>query len=139
MELRIPRAVLAAMEAHARAAYPEECCGLLIGRKDADARVVEMSRQTPNVHPSHRQTRYTIDSRAILAVEQEFHGETRLVGIYHSHPQYPAKPSEFDTQRAWPWYAYVILAVVRGEPGDATAWEFDEASREFRPLNLKIE
>jgi len=138
MELRIPRPVLADLHAHARESYPEECCGFLIGRKDGDARLVELSRRTPNVHPDGRGTRYTIDNRAILAVEREFRRETRLVGIYHSHPDYPAKPSAFDAERAWPWYAYVVLAVVRGEPGDATAWAFDEDRREFRAAALEI-
>jgi len=138
MELRIPRPVLADLHAHARESYPEECCGFLIGRKDGDARLVELSRRTPNVHPDGRGTRYTIDNRAILAVEREFRGETRLVGIYHSHPDYPAKPSAFDEKRAWPWYAYVILAVVRGELGEATAWTFDDERREFREVSLRV-
>ena len=138
MELRIPRVFLAEIQAHAKETYPEECCGFLIGRKDGDARLVEQARRTQNVHPDHRQTRYTIDNRAILAVEREFRGETRLVGIYHSHPDYPAKPSAFDAERAWPWYAYLILAVVRGEPGEATAWTIDEDRREFRELSLRV-
>lgn len=138
MEIRIPRPTLADLQAHAREAYPEECCGFLIGRKEGEARIVEASRRTPNVHPDHRETQYTIDNAAILAVEHEFRGETRLVGLYHSHPDSPAKPSDFDARRAWPWYVYVILAVVRGEPGDATAWTFDEDRREFRELSLRV-
>lgn len=136
--LRIPQDILSALRAHAREAYPEECCGFLIGRKDGDARVVEQARRTRNVETSDRHVRYTIDNREILAVEHEFRGDTRLVGIYHSHPDYPAKPSDVDARRAWPWYAYIILAVVRGEPGDATAWVFDEDRREFRSLALRV-
>ncbi|HYS71740.1 MAG TPA: M67 family metallopeptidase [Thermoplasmata archaeon] len=133
----IPRPVFADLQAHARETYPEECCGFLIGRREGDARVVEISRRTPNVHPGQRETQYTIDNRAILAVEHEFRGDTRLVGLYHSHPDHPARPSAFDAERAWPWYAYVILAVVRGEPGDATAWTFDEDRRAFRTVALE--
>src|SRR2546427_5783653 len=138
MELRVPRRVIEDVDAHAQDAYPEECCGFLIGRKDGGSHVVEQSRRTENVHPKDRGTRYSIDGREILKIEHEFRGETRLVGVYHSHPDYPAKPSSFDARRVWPWYAYLIVAVTRGKAGDRTALEFDEAAGAFRSVSLEI-
>ncbi len=137
MVVRLPRPVLDELHAHAVAAYPEECCGFLIGRRDGDARLVERSRRAANVHPEPRQSRYSIDSWEVLQVEREFRGETRLVGIYHSHVDAPARPSAFDLARAWPWYAYVIVAVVRREPGEVTAWELREEQRTFQEIHVE--
>ena len=54
-----------------------------------------------------------------------------LIGIYHSHPNHPAVPSEFDRSRAAPWYTYVILSIVDREPQEVAAWRFDESTKRF--------
>src|SRR3989449_8770122 len=54
-----------------------------------------------------------------------------LIGIYHSHPNHPAVPSEFDRSRATPWYSYVILSIVDREPQELAAWRFDESTKRF--------
>ena len=137
MELQVPRGVLADIQAHARAAYPEECCGFLIGKEMGADRVVTESRRAKNVHPEMREVRYTIDPREVLRVDREFGGEVRHVGFYHSHPGHPARPSEFDHARAWRYYVYAILAVDAQAFGEFTAWTLDEGAREFRPVSVR--
>lgn len=137
-EVRIPRAVLAAMEAHAREARSEECCGFLIGTRERAVRTVAEARRGTNVEPASRATRYRLDPGEVLAVERECRGTaTRLVGFYHSHVSGPPRPSAYDEERAWPWYAYVIVAA--SEPrSPPTAWVLDEERRAFREVPVRV-
>lgn len=59
-----------------------------------------------------------------------------LIGVYHSHPDHTAAPSEFDRARATSWYTYVIVSVMRGNPEDLTAWMYDGASSDPRPVSI---
>lgn len=139
MEVRLPRGVLADIQAHAKQTYPEECCGFLIGEAGSAARVVTENRRATNIHPEMRQVRYTIDPRDVLKIDREFReGPRQHIGFYHSHPDHPARPSSFDLERAWPWYVYVILAVANGEPADATAWALDPEPRAFKEAPLRL-
>ena len=52
--------------------------------------------------------------------------ESELIGWYHSHPDAPARPSEFDREHAWPWYSYIIVSVQKGEPRDTTSWRLHD-------------
>lgn len=121
-----------AVEAHAVASYPDECCGFLLG-VDGETRVVTQVRQAENIEGTSRSRRFTIDPKDILRVERELRGtETLLLGFYHSHPDHPAVPSATDTERAWPWYTYIIHSVRGGKPGEVRAWRLDEGERVFK-------
>ena len=56
-----------------------------------------------------------------------------LIGWYHSHPDHPARPSEFDREHAWPWYSYVIVSVAAGQPQDMTSWRLADDRSHFLP------
>src|SRR5271169_191898 len=56
-----------------------------------------------------------------------------LLGWYHSHPDHPARPSEFDREHAWPWYSYVIVSVDGGVPKDLTSWQLEDDRSKFQP------
>lgn len=128
-----------AIEAHARETFPEECCGFLLGPSGEPRKVTALRRAT-NVVESNRGRRYVIDPREFLAVEKELRGSGQeILGFYHSHPNHPAEPSEFDRSHAWPWYSYVILSVRDREPADLRAWLLDGATSAFRPDSLMIE
>lgn len=140
MSLRLQRDGVEGIRAHAKGTYPEECCGFMIGRHVGEGRVVTEVRRAQNVHPGPRSSRYTIDNEATRRVEAEFRvGEARLVGFYHSHPDYPATPSEFDLRSAWEYYVYAILAVSDGEPADLRAWSLDGERRVFTEVPVIIE
>src|SRR2546428_3665393 len=86
-----------------------------------------------------RPRRYTIDLLELLRADDDARKKRLdLIGIYHSHPDHPAAPSEFDRSQATSWYSYVIVSVVDGQPKDTTAWSFDEAARAFRPEKLVV-
>jgi proteasome lid subunit RPN8/RPN11 len=124
------------MRAHARDAFPEECCGFLIGHADRRRRVLE-ARRARNVATEDRARRYLVDPLELLHADDDARKRgLDLVGIYHSHPNHPAEPSEFDRSHASPWYSYVIVGVVDGEPRTITAWRFNESTKEFEPETI---
>lgn len=140
MPVRVPRSFLTAIETYARGAYPEECCGFLLGAEDGGDRLVTAVRPARNSEPSERRTRYAIEPREVLAVERELRGgETILLGFYHSHPDHPPEPSERDLARAWPWYVYLIQSVGSGRVGDVAAWSLAADGGEFLSLPLVLE
>lgn len=126
--LVLPVEELEKIRRHARSAYPEECCGFLIG---AGTRVLE-ARPTVNAHPDHRQTRYTVPPLEVLRLDRELRTSAlEHIGFYHSHPDHPAVPSDFDLARAWPGYSYVIVSVIGGEPREIRAWRLDPVTLRF--------
>jgi proteasome lid subunit RPN8/RPN11 len=129
--IEIQEAAINVIEDHARDAFPEECCGFLFGRPGEPKRIIE-ARRAKNIAPEDRDRRYVIDPLELLHADDE--ARTRdldLVGIYHSHPNHPAVPSEFDRSRATPWYSYLILSIVDREPRERTAWRFNESTKRF--------
>jgi proteasome lid subunit RPN8/RPN11 len=147
MSLKIPAEVAAEVHAHAERAYPEECCGFLIGPvPDRFERLgrevaVEEARPLPNGWESgQRATRYQIDPRTFVKVEAELAGTGRgIVGLYHSHPNVPAWPSPFDLERAWPCYSYWIVSVREGRTANSRSWMRSEDGADFVEEPLLIE
>ncbi len=132
MTIAIPPKQATALEAHAVRAYPEEACGFLVG-SEGEPRTVTEVRPVENVEATLRSQRYTIDPKEILHVERELSAsDLILLGFYHSHPDHPAVPSARDTERAWPWYTYLILSIQSGKPGGLRAWRLDDGERVFK-------
>lgn len=126
------------IEAHARETYPEECCGFLIGPL-AEPRRVTSARRARNVVEENRQRRYVVDPLEQLRTEKALAGTGEaILGYYHSHPDHPAEPSEFDRSHAWPSYSYVILSVEDGRPAALRAWVLDKETSTFRSEPLTV-
>jgi proteasome lid subunit RPN8/RPN11 len=126
------------IESEGAAAYPNECCGILIGRDvagvgDEKHRIVDRLEPGRNVFEADEQYhRFSIDPRQQMKAERAAEAEGRVVlGFYHSHPDHPARPSEYDRQHAWPFYSYVIVAIARGKAADMTSWVLDEKTNQF--------
>ena len=139
----LPPELIEQMRRHALATYPDECCGFLIGADDrfrgSPRRTVEAVEPAANEFEGERRRRFVISPAEILAIERRLEGSPRsVVGFYHSHPDHPARPSEFDRDHAWPWYTYVVLSVTKVEVPAVGAFELDEASGEFRPVELAV-
>jgi proteasome lid subunit RPN8/RPN11 len=62
-----------------------------------------------------------------------------VLGFYHSHPDHPARPSEYDREHGWPFYSYVIVAIHKREPVDMTCWVLDEQTEQFKPQAIASE
>ena len=131
--LCLPPRLAQQIEQDAVRAYPDECCGILIGRDEADQRIVDEIRAAANVAGEGQQARrFSVDPRQIMLAEKDALATGRAVlGFYHSHPDHPARPSDFDREQAWPYYSYVIISIIGGEPVDMTSWVLDDQTRAF--------
>ncbi len=126
------------MVEQAELSYPTEGCGLLIGVERGD-RSVEEARPCLNAAPDTARTHYKIHPMTLMETERELYGSNRVIlGIYHSHPDYPANPSKLDLEHAWPWYSYLILSVQYGHYKEAASWRLSSDLSEFRREELKI-
>jgi proteasome lid subunit RPN8/RPN11 len=118
-------------------AYPNECCGVLIGRdKAAEERVRRIVDRlqplTNSFEQGEQYHRFRLDPKEYMEVEKAADAEGEIVlGFYHSHPDHPARPSEYDRQHAWPFYSYVIVSIQKGSPADMTSWLLDQATEQF--------
>jgi proteasome lid subunit RPN8/RPN11 len=126
--------VVAAIRAHGRETFPNECCGALIGR---DGQVSE-AYALPNTTEEGPRRRFLVrpgDYRAAEARASEQGAE--LLGFYHSHPDHPARPSQYDLDHAWPSFSYVIVSVLGGEPDDLRSWRLREDRSQFDEEDLR--
>jgi proteasome lid subunit RPN8/RPN11 len=101
---------------HAREAYPEECAGALVGMDVEEMKIVVDVWRAENTHGEERSRRFLIEPLQIKEFEERAaERDMDVLGFYHSHPDHPAEPSEYDREHAWPYYSYVIASV--GEDG----------------------
>ena len=118
---------LEAIGRHGEATFPEECCGFLIGRSSGDAgdagettTVVERLIAVENERQDSRHNRYVIEPETVLAAHKEARAAgADVVGYYHSHPDHPSRPSDFDREHAWPGLSYLIVSVQQGRAADS--------------------
>lgn len=107
--------------------YPHECCGALLGRDvDAGGQPREISDVFPltNQRDDSPRNRFSVSTRDVIAAERAAEAQgLSVVGWYHSHPDHPAQPSEYDREHAWPWYSYVILSVHKRVAMDMRSWK----------------
>ncbi len=141
MTVRLSQDHRSVISGHAEAGYPREVCGFLLGTMDAEARLFTVREVRPAVNRrgSRGSRRYRIDPEAYRAAErQATERDWEVVGIYHSHPDAPARPSDYDREHAWPNSAYLIVSVESGEAGPTTAWLLSEDRSGFDELSLEI-
>lgn len=152
MTLTIQPQHLQAMTQHAEQTYPEECCGLLLGQYEPAtnrAHVAEirpaLNDWTIDVNPleetdrtaaSSKRNRFWIDPQLLLTTQRECRDRGwNIVGVYHSHPDHPAVPSECDRQLAWSSYSYPILSVTAAGVTDIRSWRLNERGH-FEPQRI---
>jgi proteasome lid subunit RPN8/RPN11 len=141
--IELPAAIVEDIRRHGADTYPEECCGGLLGKRrdgvDGAVRVLRAER-VENRRADQRSRRYAIDPRDYLRLERlaERTGLT-VVGIYHSHPDHPAVPSEFDREHALPNFHYLIVAVGAGRAGDFACWVLNEDREAFERVPHRLD
>ena len=130
------------IEADGAGAYPNECCGIMFGRDVNDGgvirRIVERLLPVTNAFDAGEQYhRFSISPKQLMEAEKDAAASGQLVlGFYHSHPDNPARPSEYDRQHAWPFYSYVIVSIQKRHPVDMTSWVLDEQTETFSRQNI---
>jgi proteasome lid subunit RPN8/RPN11 len=140
------------IRAHGVETYPHECCGALLGR-DSNA-VLDTDRANGAPTPTREilrifplvnrrddspRNRFSVTAEDVLAAEKGAREQgLEVVGWYHSHPDHPARPSEYDRDHAWPWYSYIIVSVHKGAPQDMTSWRLNDDRSGFSPEEIEI-
>jgi proteasome lid subunit RPN8/RPN11 len=140
MNLILSADLLSQIEQQAATSYPEECAGLLLGHLDGKDRRVTALIPLPNTFDEgQRSRRYLISPQAMIQADQE--AEARgldILGVFHSHPDHPAQPSEFDRTWAWPWFIYLITSVAEGKAVDHRAWLLADDRSALKEIQLQL-
>src|SRR5436305_13227975 len=117
---------------HAARGNPGECCGVLIGRASDEVTVVERVLSVGNERQDSRHNRFLISPETVLAAQKEARAlGLDVVGYYHSHPDHPARPSDFDREHAWPWVSYLIVSLQGRKVVDTRSWRLAEDRESF--------
>jgi proteasome lid subunit RPN8/RPN11 len=131
--LLLPADLRKQIEDEGVAAYPNECCGILIG-SDQERKVDRIVAMANAFDPQERYHRFSIDPLLLANAEESAAAEGKaVIGFYHSHPDHPARPSEYDRTHVPPWnfYSHVIVAIEKKRPAAMTCWVFNEATEQF--------
>jgi proteasome lid subunit RPN8/RPN11 len=107
-------------------AYPSECCGFVLGTlRENGGRKAEALIPIDNAREAEEQYhRFKIEPEDFMQAEREARARNLdIIGFYHSHPDHPARPSDYDREQALPFYSYLIVSVERGRAGALTSWE----------------
>lgn len=113
--------------------YPYECCGLLIGRFTAEGKNVTETYPISNAREeSAKRNRFLIEPAELMRGERYARErDLEVVGFYHSHPDSPAVPSQYDLEHAWPTYSYIIVSTREDQAGDLFSWEQESDRSKF--------
>jgi proteasome lid subunit RPN8/RPN11 len=152
MELWISGPIAEQIRAHGAETYPHECCGALLGRDSGVVSERDRGKNLPtpgreilqlfplvNRRDDSPRNRFSVTAQDVLEAEKAAREQgLEVVGWYHSHPDHPARPSEYDRDHAWPWYSYIIVSVQNGAPQDMTSWRLNDDRAEFSPEGIEI-
>jgi proteasome lid subunit RPN8/RPN11 len=140
LEVGISAELAQKIREHGVETYPYECCGALLGRDsgsadglDSDASDRRVSREILSLFPlvnrrdDSPRNRFSVTAEDVRDAEKAARAQgLDVIGWYHSHPDHPARPSDYDRDHAWPWYSYIIVSVHTGVPQDMTSWRLKD-------------
>ena len=133
LELILTTTMLSQIQADGEHTYPEEGAGLLLGKEqDGRREVLAILPLTNAREDAARHNRYLITAEDMMAAEMEaMRMGLDIVGIFHSHPDHPNRPSEFDREWALPWFSYVITSVQHGKASGSRSWRLADDRQSF--------
>jgi len=139
--LQLAAELLAQIHAHGEEAYPEEGAGFLLGAYDDNN-----NREVTTIFPlansreeEARHNRYLITPEDYLKAELEADRlGLSLIGVFHSHPDHPNRPSEFDREWAQPFFSYIITSVQSGKAMESRSWRLTEDRTKFEKEEIKL-
>ncbi|MBD0385612.1 MAG: M67 family metallopeptidase [Nostoc sp. C3-bin3] len=138
--IRLSQEHLQTIRIHAESTYPDECCGIIMGYLASEGKIVVEVIPTENAwnteaaaeflgeHTAESKRRqYAIAPQVMLKTQREARDRSfNIIGIFHSHPDHPAIPSECDRLYAWQGYSYIIVSVQNGKAGELQSWSLDD-------------
>ena len=133
MALALNPGIAEAIRAHGVETYPNECCGALYGT----AKTVTATFALPNTTEEGPRRRFLVRPQDYREAEKRATElGVELLGFYHSHPDHPARPSQYDLDHAWPFFSYIIVSVRAGVSEDMTSWLLRDDRSGFDPETL---
>ena len=140
MAISIPIESEQAIRRHGEETFPHECCGFMLGTVDGDAReVVELLPVENDREDGARHNRFLISPEDFMKGEKTARAKgLDIIGFYHSHPNAPARPSQYDLDHAWPWYSYIIVSIMDTVADSMTSWVLGEDRKAFREENITV-
>ena len=139
--LSISEQLLSEIRHHGQRDYPYECCGLLIGRFNGDGRkvVLETYAISNAREESAKRNRFLITPEELIRGERHASSQgLDVVGFYHSHPDCPAVPSQYDLEHAWPTYSYIIVSTSSERATDLFSWEQEPDRSKFNEERIEV-
>lgn len=124
------------IKSHAESGYPYEVCGVLIGKGNK----ISEFQICKNLNTTRAHDRYELDPLSFKIADEWARSKgMEIMGIYHSHPDHPSRPSETDRQAAWVGWYYIILSIQSGKFDNFRTWILDETNSKFTEYELHIE
>lgn len=132
--------ILEKIHKHGEAAYPEEGAGLLLGKVVEGGKIVmDILTMQNSREDTARRNRYLLSAEDYMRGEDEaFHRGLEVLGVFHSHPDHPNWPSEFDREWAMPWFSYLITSVQSGKAVESRSWLLAEDRSQFIEEKIAI-
>jgi len=138
LHFNIPAHCLEKLRQYAAAGYPQEICGLLIGTFNERGWDIQDVRPVANLNQERATDRFQLDPAGYQAMDRELRGTgVEIIGVYHSHPDCPAKPSPTDLDSAWEGFAYPIISVCDGNSIDLCCWAINDAGTAFQSISIE--
>lgn len=140
MKIHIPSHLLDQIQSHGENAYPYEGAGLMLGEEENDKRTVKGLLFLENARDKDKQhNRYLITAEDMLLGEKEAARlSSSILGIFHSHPDHPNRPSEYDREFAIPWYSYLITSVNNAIAAGSRCWRLEDNRESFSEEIIQI-
>lgn len=133
--IRLKAEHLDSIRKHGEAAFPYECCGLLLGRLENGDKFLEELYPVSNAWEENAQ-----HHRFLISPDRLIEGENyarrknlEVLGFYHSHPEAEARPSSFDLEHAWPFYSYIIVSIKERQARELSSWRMTDDRTRFDP------
>jgi len=136
MSIKVSNELLDGINKHVEEAYPEEGAGLLLGVEGEVKQILSLANARED---EARHNRFLITPEEYLKAELTADRlGLSLIGVFHSHPDHPNRPSEFDRDWAQPFFSYIITSVNEGKAIESRSWLLQEDRSEFLEEKIQI-
>ncbi|HVM61395.1 MAG TPA: M67 family metallopeptidase [Verrucomicrobiae bacterium] len=140
--MKLSRQLLHRIHQHLESGYPNEACGVMLGKDGVITEVVSVDNERteqPASGGESARNRYLIDPLAYMKIERDADKRgLEVIGIYHSHPDVAARPSQFDADNAWPSFSYLIVSVAKGKAVESNSWRLRDDRSGFDQEAVEI-